>query len=362
MNRRSFLQSSVAAALAQQFPWSSALAAEDGWRAYEIITRVEVKDSFGEARAWVPLGLEADTDWQKTLNNGWSGNASQMRMMRDPKYGISMLYAEWPRSVADPVVQVSTSVMTRERNLDLSKRTPSLELSASERKFYTAPTDLIPTDGIVRETALKVTRGAATDVEKARAAYEWIVDNTFRDPKTRGCGVGDVRSLLESGNLGGKCADLNALYVGLLRSVDVPARDVYGIRVAPSKYGYKSLGAGSPNITKAQHCRAEFFARGHGWVPVDPADVRKVVLEEPPGNLPVKDDKVLAARKRLFGGWEMNWLAYNMGHDVKLPNADGKTPKLPYLMYPNAQADGELRDQFEPDSIKYTITAREITV
>src|SRR5207302_1058469 len=82
-----------------------------------------------------------------------------------------------------------------------------------------------------------------SDVDKARAIYEWIVDNTFRDPKTRGCGVGDVKSLLESGNLGGKCADLNALYVGLARSVGVPARDVYGVRVAPSKYGYKSLGA-----------------------------------------------------------------------------------------------------------------------
>ena len=63
-------------------------------------------------------------------------------------------------------------------------------------------------------------------------------------------------------------------------------------------------------MTRAQHCRAEFFAKGFGWVPVDPADVRKVVLEEPPGNLAVNDEKVVAARKRLFGSWEMNWLAY----------------------------------------------------
>jgi transglutaminase-like putative cysteine protease len=366
MNRRTFLQSSSALAVAQSLPWSPAAAAasiqEAGWQAYEIITRVEVKDAFGVARAWVPLGLEADTDWQRTLGNGWSGNARQMRVMRDPKYGVSMLYVEWPEREANPVVQVTTSVMTRERNVNLSEKKKIDDLSAAERKFFTAPTELIPTDGIVRQTAQKVTQGASTDVDKARAVYEWIVDNTFRDPKTRGCGVGDVRSMLESRNLSGKCADLNALFVGLLRAVDVPARDVYGIRVAPSKYGYKSLGAGSPNVTKAQHCRAEFFARGHGWVPVDPADVRKVVLEEPPGNLPVKDDKVLAARKRLFGGWEMNWLAYNMGHDVKLPNAAGKAPRLPYLMYPNAEADGELRDQFEPDSIKYTITAREITI
>jgi hypothetical protein len=47
----------------------------------------------------------------------------------------------------------------------------------------------------------------------------------------------------------------------------------------------------------------------YGGVPVDPADVRKVVLEEPPGNLPLDDDMVKKARLRLFGSWEMNWMA-----------------------------------------------------
>ena len=76
----------------------------------------------------------------------------------------------------------------------------------------------MPTDGIVKETAQEITRGATTDTQKAKAIYEWIVDNTFRDPKTRGCGVGDIKTMLETGNLGGKCADINALYVGLARA------------------------------------------------------------------------------------------------------------------------------------------------
>jgi transglutaminase-like putative cysteine protease len=170
--------------------------------------------------------------------------------------------------------------------------------------------------------------------------------------------VGDIKFMLETKNLQGKCADLNALYVGLARASGLPARDVYGLRVAKSQFGYRSLGAGTENVTRAQHCRAEVFINGFGWVPVDPADVRKVVLEEPPGKLAIDDPKVTAARKRLFGSWEMNWLAYNMGHDVKLPNASG--PKLPYLMYINAETGGEMRDQLDPDSLKYTITAREV--
>ena len=108
-------------------------------------------------------------------------------------------------------------------------------------------------------------------------------------------------------------------------------------------------------MTRAQHCRAGFYAEGRGWVPVDPADVRKVALEEPPGNLRIDDPKVVAARRRLFGSWEMNWLAYNMGHDVALPNSRG--PKIPYLMYVNAETGGERLDQLDPDSLGYSITA-----
>jgi transglutaminase-like putative cysteine protease len=358
MHRRAFLKSAAAAAIAQSLPWNAW--AEAGWRKFEVVTRVEVTDPFGVARAWIPLPLEADNAWQKPIDNAWSGNAASARIAHDGKYGLAMLYAEWPAKEMNPVIEVTSRFMTRDRAVDLAAPAEALDLSAAERRFFTTPTELIPTDGIVRKTALDITRGARTDVEKARAIYEWIVDNTFRDPKTRGCGVGDVKSMLESGHLGGKCADLNALYVGLARSVDVPARDVYGIRVAPSRYGYKSLGAGSASITKAQHCRCEFFARGYGWVPVDPADVRKVVLEEPPGNLALADGKVRAARERLFGSWEMNWLAYNTAHDVELPHAT-RAPKKPFLMYINAEADGELRDELEPESVRYTIAAREIT-
>jgi transglutaminase-like putative cysteine protease len=359
MDRRIFLKSSAAAAAVAALPRRAALAAE-GWRRFETVTRVEVLNPSGVSRAWIPLPLAETTDWFRDLGSEWGGNTAAARMARDAKYGASMVAAEWRAGERAPVIEVTSRFMTRDRRVDLSRPDPAdPRLSTQERAFHTAPTELIPTDGIVRKTALDITRGAHSDVEKARAIYEWMVDNTFRDPKTRGCGWGDIKAMLESGHLGGKCGDLNALFVGLARSVGVPARDIYGVRVAPSAYGYKSLGAGSPNISKAQHCRADFFADGYGWVPVDPADVRKVVLEEPPGKLAVDDAKVVAARKRLFGSWEMNWLAYNTGHDIALPGSSG--PRLPYLMYVNAETGGERRDQLDPGTVRYSITARELS-
>src|SRR5262249_56577173 len=128
-----------------------------------------------------------------------------------------------------------------------------------ELQSFQPPRKPVDTDGIVQETADKASKGATTDVEKARAVYEWVVENAFRDPKVRGCGRGDIRFMLESGDLGGKCADLNALYVGLARAAGLPARDVYGLRIAKSQLGYKSLGAAADKVSKAQHCRAQVY-------------------------------------------------------------------------------------------------------
>jgi hypothetical protein len=137
------------------------------------------------------------------------------------------------------------------------------------------------------------------------------------------------------------------------------ARDVYGIRVALSKFGFKAPGTGSEVITKAQHCGAEVFLTGYGWVATDPADVRKVVLEEPPTNRATDDPKVAAARKTLFGASEGNWLAYNFAHDIALSGSNG--PKLAFLMYPQGETGNTRLDSLDADDCKYTIKAKELT-
>ncbi len=95
-----------------------------------------------------------------------------------------------------------------------------------------------------------------------------------------------------------------------------------------------------------------------GWVPVDPADVRKVVLEETPGGLAMSSEKVQRARTRLFGSWEMNWIAYNYAQDVRLPGSSG--PPLHFFMYPQAETEEGRLDCLDPESFRYEITSREV--
>jgi len=362
MERRRFLKTvGVSSAVLVLGPRVSRVAnaqTAGGWRTFEVTSRIEIAEPSGVTRVWVPLPLTASTEYQKPLGNTWTGNTGVANLTRDSKYGAEFLYAEWPASQKAPMVEIVSKFSTRDRNVDLNAATPAgiaHESSASLKK-YVEPTKLIPTDGLVHETSREITRSAKTDVDKARAIYEWIVENTFRDPKVKGCGLGDIKTMLETRYFGGKCADLNALFVGLARAANVPARDLYGIRVADSRE-FKSLGK-SGDISKAQHCRAEFYDTRYGWVPVDPADVRKVILEEKPG-LTLDSPEARRARAKLFGQWEMNYLGYNWAHDVKLPNSSAEP--VAFLMYPQAETGDMRKDSLDPASFKYQLTAREIT-
>jgi transglutaminase-like putative cysteine protease len=364
MNRRKFIQSSGVACAGLAFTKSIPIFADAlttaGWRTFEVTSRVEVLKPSGTTRIWLPAALIRDTPYQRTLSNKFSAERGTAKLTKDKLTAMGIVSAIFPAN-EKPVLTLTSRVSLKNYAVDLSGSTPapSQRDSKADLDFFLQPSKYVPTDGIVKETAMKATTGATTDIDKARAIYEWVVENTFRDPKVRGCGRGDIRAMLETGDLSGKCADLNALYVGMARSVGLPARDVYGLRVAKSELGYKSLGANSDKVTKSQHCRAEVYLREHGWVPVDPADVRKVVLEEPPGNRPLNDEVVSKVRKQLFGFWEMNWMAFNYAHDVVLPGS-AQQPLI-FLMYPQAEtAEGRV-DPLDPDNFKYEITVKEIS-
>jgi transglutaminase-like putative cysteine protease len=347
MNRRDFLQ--AASVVSARLAFSSPV---ERWRTFEVTTRIEVLRASGATRIWVPMALAGETQFQRTIKNTFSGEGGTCETIGN------MIAAEFPAGVR-PVLTVTSRAATRNWAVNLAAPSQTRRVNTSELNDFLRPTKMAPTDGIVKQRATEITKGARTDLDKARAIYEWIVENTYRNPKTRGCGTGDIRFMLESGDLGGKCADLNALYVGLARAVGLPARDVYGIRVAKSEMGCKSLGPATENVTKAQHCRAEVYLSEYGWVPVDPADVRKVMLEETPGNRTLDDEMVKQARARLFGSWEMNWMAYNFAQDVTLPGSSGAP--VHFLMYPQAEtADGRV-DSLDPEGFRYEISAREVS-
>jgi transglutaminase-like putative cysteine protease len=363
--RRTFLKNTAAAAVAvalpslsfAQTPARTLFAPQSGgWRTFEVTTRVDILKPDGVTRVWLPVP-SVNGDYQQSLESSFSTNGTG-KLVQDGQQGVKMLYVEFAATETKPFIELTSRVQTQGRAVDWSQKTAKAE-EADTLRYFTQPTRLIPTDGIVRKTALAATQGAKTDVEKARKLYDWIVTNTYREPKVRGCGEGDIKTMLETGNLGGKCADLNALFVGLCRAVGLPARDVYGIRLVPSAFGYKELSGNPASLKGAQHCRSEVYLKGYGWVAMDPADVAKVMRQETADWIKNTANPVVApVNKALFGGWEGNWMAYNTAHDVALPNSKGE--KLGFFMYPAAENAAGRLDSYAPDDFKYQITAKEI--
>src|SRR5262245_7590676 len=171
VNRRAFLQMAAAPLLAQAVP-------SDRWRTFELTTRVHILSPAGPTRVWLPMPL-AVAPYQKTLGDTY--HAAGGTAVMDEHDDLDILVAEWGDGV-EPTLTITSRVATTDRTANLTTPTvpPPLDSRALDR--FLRPTRLLPTDGIVRETADAITRGVGTDIERARAIYEWIVDNTFRDP------------------------------------------------------------------------------------------------------------------------------------------------------------------------------------
>jgi transglutaminase-like putative cysteine protease len=323
------------------------------WRSFRFTYFVELQGDAATARLWLPMPQFEDTLHQRSMGEVWNGKADKAGFQKVAG-DIPVFYAEWrgkgPRSLTASLIVKTADWHPHLEQAGGVTGAPVI----AEMQPYLKPSRLLATDGVVRSTAQSVTKSASGALEKARAIYDWVVENTRYDPAIKGMGRGDPKAMLQSGNLVGRSADISGLFVALCRAAGVPARATFGIRMDDSEL-FKSLGAYG-DITREQHCRAEFFLPGAGWVPVDPSDVRKVVAEE---NLPLADAKVTALRQKLFGSWEMNWCEFNHGEDVVLAKDSG-AGALPYFAYPYAEVGRQSKDSLEPASFSYRIESREL--
>jgi len=352
LKRRDFLQLAVISPLLAMSPAGRAAPSTPlpGWRSFELVYTLDLSAHPAPGRVWLPLPANAG-DYQRVLSTRWQSSAANAALYWNPVYQAPVFSAEWNAGENEKTVTLTLRVATRDRSM----APPQLVArSMDEVAFYLKPTEHMPVDGIVAETSNSIVRGIQAPDDKARALYDWVVEHSFRDPATRGCGMGNIQSMLETGNLGGKCADINSLFVGLARAAGLPAREMYGVRVADSQQ-LPCLGK-SGEISKAQHCRAEYFSPRHGWVPVDPADVRKAVLETKQA---LNEPQITALRERLFGYWEMNWVGFNYARDFNL--APPASRPLPYLMYPYAEFGETRLDGRDPADFKFSLQSREIT-
>ncbi len=320
------------------------------WRTYDLSSTIELKGIKGRARLWLPLVQYKDSLWERSLGHSWQGNFESAGIYRDPVADMEVFYADWADGVANPQLKIVSQVATQDRHFDITRRGAIAERTEVLRRNLKS-TDLVPIDGIVRRTAERAIGRIKDPVAQGKAIYDWIIENVSFDPAGKRADVTDIGNLLESGDLYGQSAEIALLFVGLCRSIGIPARPVFGLRMDSSRL-FGSLGVGG-DLNTAQHCRAEFYTPGYGWIPVDPSDVRKAIRDERLGN---GDSKLTVLKKLLFGFWEMNWVGYNAAQDISLRGSSAKT--VPYLVYPEVETSEGRFNSLDASRLAYSVTAR----
>ncbi len=98
-----------------------------------------------------------------------------------------------------------------------------------------------------------------------------------------------------------------------------------------------------------------WYSPGYGWVVVDPADVRKAILEKK-----ISLEKAKPLREYYFGAVDESRIAIGTGRNLVLNPPQSGEP-LNYFMYPYAEADGiPLNEDLFGFNLGYEITFREL--
>ena len=322
------------------------------WRTVDIQSNINLKRVQGQARLWLPLAQYKDTLWQRSLGHTWEGNFTNAGIYRDPIAEMEVFYADWAEGTDNPRIRFVSQIATQDRHFDITRRGAIAERTEVLRRSLQA-TSRIPLDSGVRRTAERAIGRIKDPLAMGKALYDWVIENADFDTAGKGLGNANIGELLESGKFSGRSADIAQLFVALCRSVGIPARPVFGLRMGTSRL-FGSLGI-LGELNEAQHCRAEFYIPGYSWIGVDPADVRKAIREE---QLTSADPKLSVFKKLLFGFWEMNWIGFNTAQDVTLRGSNADT--LPNLLYPVVETAEGRFDSRDANRMNYSITASRV--
>ncbi|WP_150540116.1 transglutaminase-like domain-containing protein [Actinobacillus vicugnae] len=322
--------------------------------------------SKGVTNLWVPLPFS--NDYQEVKSIEFEGNYNKAYITENNQYGAKTLFANWDEKAQKRLLKVKLVVQTKDREpmatgALANYQVPENIIYSVDVQEYLKPTTHIKTDGIVKQFADKIVGNETNPLKKAALIHQWIVENMERDNSVLGCGDGDVEKMLTTGVLKGKCTDINSVFVALARASNIPAREVFGIRLgaAPkmSKYSQTAFGSakdGIANENTGQHCRAEFYLAGFGWVPVDSADVAKMRLAEKKA---VNDPDTQAVAKYLFGNWEANWMGFNHARDFDLYPQPELTP-INNFGYPYAEVGDDPLNSFDAKEFGYELISTEL--
>ncbi|MFQ5786561.1 MAG: transglutaminase-like domain-containing protein [Thermodesulfobacteriota bacterium] len=219
---------------------------------FDFLYTVTLPEITESARMWLPLPT---SDAFQTVEVSSMEVPGKRQILKDKKYGNQVLLVDLDREDSRKNVELLFHVRRIEKD--------AYAEPLSDPDEYLKPNRLVPLNDDFKSIAEKVVKGKNGDLVRARALYDYVIDNMRYIRNGEGWGNGDAvyACSVKTGN----CTDFHSYFIALSRSIGIPARFAMGVAIPSSRneggiHGY--------------HCNAEFYAEGKWW-PVDISEADK---------------------------------------------------------------------------------------
>ncbi|MDP6631253.1 MAG: transglutaminase-like domain-containing protein [Kiritimatiellia bacterium] len=268
---------------------------------FEFRYRVFLPEISGQAKLWIPLPT-SDAFQDVALKS--IDAPGKHRVLDEEKHGNKILYWELGPKDGDRPLDIRYDVARLEKAAYADNSDDSLR--------YLAPERLVPQNDHFREVALKTVAGKETDLQRARALYDLVIDELKYAKAGEGWGQGDAVFACDARH--GNCTDYHAYFIALARAVDIPARFAIGAAIPSSR---------DDGGVDGYHCWVEFYAEGKWW----PVDISEA-------------DKYSALATYYFGHHPANRLEFSRGRDLEVKPGPSTGP-INFLAYPILEVEGK---------------------
>lgn len=280
-----------------------------GARTFEFeydVTVPPIREGEGELHLFIPLPVEDAR--QRVLSEDIASSVPGV-IETEPLHGNRYYHASAPSS-GEPL-RVTLRVIVDRRVATARAATPEEDLTpflAENARVKIGHPILAPMLEEVRAVA-----GPGATPEKARAIYDWVVDNI--EYKKVGSGWGNGDTFWACNERYGNCTDFHAMFTSLARTEGIPARFEIGFPIPEDR---------TEGLIGGYHCWVEFHLPETGWFPIDASEAFKH---------PEK-------RELFYGTHPADRIHFTTGRDLRL-GPDHAGPALNYFVYPYVEVDGK---------------------
>jgi transglutaminase-like putative cysteine protease len=273
---------------------------------FDYTFTVRITDSGKPLDVWLPIAHSDPFQKVKIIS---VQSDLPLRQTSEAEYGNTIFYGHTERAnKAEYHFSIKYDVVRREHVATASPRYVAGRPGLSQ---FLHPDRLVPVTGKPAEIAAEQVKPGMSDLQKARALYDYTFNNMRYDKTGSGWGHGDALWACDSHQ--GNCTDFHSLFISLARSQHIPARFEIGFAIPEGKAASEVAG---------YHCWAEFYTAEYGWFPVDISEAWQQQKKD-----------------YFFGAHDVNRVQFTVGRDLVL-NPRQRGEPLNYFIYPYAELNG----------------------